>query len=451
MLRVATWNIAHRAPRADGRLAAEAFLTDVVAPDVALLQEAAPRPEVWPQLVAPHPVISDGRRWASAVASWGPTLELVTEAKPRSAAKPVSLLKTWPGTVAIAQAEVDSGAPLLFVSLYGLIDDGYTYATLHKQLSDLIYLFDSSLGSRVILGGDFNAGTQGSSRWRELYDNLWERMAMYGLVDLLEQTRERRDPLAGCTCDLENRCGHVHTVKLRSGKPVQTDYLFATRELAERLVSCDVLDGSNGGQDPFDISDHRPIVAAFDIPVRARSSAERRRPTAAAPRPARASGASAHKQPAPRTAHVPAVTASTTTGPAPAAFEASAPSNGDLAALATRLATLDADGSEPRITDLRLLVHVAAGRLKANWHYLKGGTEIRRRGFRPALVWAAAHLAVERGDITPRHSLVRTALERCELSSLDDGYAKYSDEARDICRKKLSQLEPSAGRHGSVR
>lgn len=315
MLRVATWNIAHRAPRGDGRLAAEVFLTDVVAPDVALLQEAAPRPDVWPQFVTPHPVIGNGRRWASAVASWGPSLELVTEAKPRSAAKPVSLLKTWPGTVAIARADVYSGAPVLFVSLYGLIDDGYAYATLHKQLSDLIYLFDISLGSRVILGGDFNAGTQGSTKWRELYDILWERMAMYGLVDLLEQTRERRGALAGCACDVGNRCGHVHTVRLRSGKPVQTDYMFATRELAERLISCDVLDGTNGGQDSFDISDHRPIVAAFDIPVRARSSAERGQPAAAAPRPVRARGASAHKQPTPRTAHVLALTAGTPTGP----------------------------------------------------------------------------------------------------------------------------------------
>ena len=58
-------------------------------------------------------------------------------------------------------------------------------------------------------------------------------------------------------------CTHTRTRRdsRRPDVPYQTDYLWASRDLAERLVSCEAL-----SQDEwFAISDHAPIVADFDL------------------------------------------------------------------------------------------------------------------------------------------------------------------------------------------
>ena len=192
------------------------------------------------------------------------------------------------------------------------------------------------------------------------------------------------------------------------------------------MTSCAVLDGSSGGRDPFEISDHRPIVATFDLPTATRHTRPRTSTTSSSPK-----------------TQATAVTTESVTQPTtPSEHTEASP----LPALAKRLAELDADGLQPRITDVRLLVHVAANRLKSNWPYLKNGTEIRSRRFDPALVWAAAWLAVERQDITTRHSLVKTALEYCNLESLPAGHERYAEQAVSICRRRIAALEQSGGR-----
>jgi Endonuclease/Exonuclease/phosphatase family len=403
-MRIATWNIAHRAawPAAAGLLGR-------LGVDVVLLQEApAAAATAWTQFVMPHQAISAGRRWASAVASSTVPLESVVRARPRWADGDVPLLQTFPGSVAVAEANLGDDTPLLFVSLYGLIDHGYAYTTLHRQISDLTALLDSRLGRRVILGGDFNAGTQSTPRWRRLYDNLWERLELLGLIDLLERTRGERGPLPGCGCALGERCGHVHTVKLRSGRPVQADYLFATHEVAERLTAIRIPDGRDGEPDPFTVSDHRPIVADFELDV-----------------------------PFPRGTVAPARQCLSAPPPAAAVRTAAGARLPELAATADRLARVDADVHKPTITDIRLLVHVARGTLAANWGYLAGPGEFRRRSFDRALVWAAAWLALERDAVSRRHGLVRAALEHCELPSIDAGIEPYADRALRACRARL--------------
>ncbi len=84
--------------------------------------------------------------------------------KGRASTVPTDLLQTVPGSVAVARARVD-GRLLTFVSMYGVIENGYADTTVHRQLSDLSPLFDHpQLAHAVVLGGDLNITTQWTGR-----------------------------------------------------------------------------------------------------------------------------------------------------------------------------------------------------------------------------------------------------------------------------------------------
>lgn len=115
----------------------------------------------------------------------------------------------------------------------------------------------------VVLGGDLNTGTQWSrseqivkARDRSVLD----RIAALGLVDCI---RAKRAPgrLEGCLCLEGDDCAHVRTRRdsRHPSVPYQTDYLFASPQLASALISCQVLATDVW----FAISDHAPIVADF--------------------------------------------------------------------------------------------------------------------------------------------------------------------------------------------
>lgn len=257
MLEVLTWNMARRAKAWD-------FLSGVLMdgsdqPTVALLQEASPPDE----LGAIHRPggIGAGRPWGSAVLGRGLVLTELDEVTTRYSKHPNSLHQTWPGAVAIAVASLPGGDSVTFVSVYGVIDRGYAITTMHRILSDLTPLLDSSHGRHVVVGGDFNCSTQLSRPHRARHRNLFERFETLGLVDLVASCRDSE--LDGCPCD-DEPCRHVQTHRhSQSRVPWQDDYLFATSALADRLVGCDVVDG--GQPDPWDFSDHCPIRAVFDI------------------------------------------------------------------------------------------------------------------------------------------------------------------------------------------
>ena len=59
--------------------------------------------------------------------------------------------------VAAAVACLFPRLPLTFVSVYA-VTDVYAQTTLLRIVADLIPLFDSAHGTRVILGGDLNMG-----------------------------------------------------------------------------------------------------------------------------------------------------------------------------------------------------------------------------------------------------------------------------------------------------
>ena len=101
--------------------------------------------------------------------------------------------------------------------------------------------------------------SDGSLRARDA--TVFARLEAVGLTDLLAANKPAREPLKHCWCDDAgtDRCHHVHTHKpSNSERPWNNDYLFASRELAARLISC-------GPVSPWDwaLSDHCPVIARF--------------------------------------------------------------------------------------------------------------------------------------------------------------------------------------------
>ena len=228
--------------------------------DVALLQEFVP--PVGTQNVV-YRQIGGARVWGSAVVGLTVDIEEVTHSKGRYNKGPVALHQTAAG-VAVAKATV-GGVPITFVSMYGVIDDGYADTTIHRQLSDLVPLLDSvDLSKNLVLGGDLNITTQWIGKeaaYREWEQATFARISAFGLVDVMNLKRPD-GPLEGCGCLDGDACRHIHTQRHgRSPRPWMNDYLFASKPLAtlKRVRSAVVLD------EPalHGLSGHMPLVVDF--------------------------------------------------------------------------------------------------------------------------------------------------------------------------------------------
>lgn len=239
------------------RAAAWERLDKVIDADVALLQEAAPPPER--TAVYRRGGIDRHRPWGSAVVTKRLEIDEITQAT--ATGRTFELLNHYPGCVAIARVQPDGVEPITFVSLYGQLDKGWAITTVNNLISDLSPLFVSKLGHRLVLGGDLNLSTQLSRPWRYFSRNLFERIKLFGLESLTEQvSAEQR--VADCPCE-DDPCLHVQTHRHpSSSKPWQNDYLFASKQLAKRLTRCAA---SEAGDPPWVLSDHRPLIAEFDL------------------------------------------------------------------------------------------------------------------------------------------------------------------------------------------
>ena len=69
-----------------------------------------------------------------------------------------SMLGTYPGATIVARVEVPGVGPVTCVSVYGLMNV-YAQTTMLRIVADLIPLFDSPDGARIVLGGDMNVTT----------------------------------------------------------------------------------------------------------------------------------------------------------------------------------------------------------------------------------------------------------------------------------------------------
>jgi endonuclease/exonuclease/phosphatase family metal-dependent hydrolase len=239
------------------REAAWSRLTNAVSPDIALLQESVP-PSTLPRSGVVYREIGRTRPWGSAVVALNPEIELdeIWTVRTRYSPQTFAVAGTYPGAVAVARATLPKEPPITLVSVYGLIDV-YSQTTLFRVIADLIPLFDSEDGERVILAGDLNVGTD-AARGPEIvrYEAILRAFESLGLANLYEVVADRPAPPENCRCGAVD-CRHLTT---REGGG-QFDYLFATAPLAaaaRRIVRFD---------DPETrlLSDHWPIAAEFDL------------------------------------------------------------------------------------------------------------------------------------------------------------------------------------------
>ena len=95
--------------------------------------------------------------------------------------------------MAIARVTIPDVQPITVVSVYNVIDDVYAQTTLLRIIADLIPLFDSADGARVILGGDLNMSTaQKAGPDLERASGILEALKGLGLRDLAEQPLTER-------------------------------------------------------------------------------------------------------------------------------------------------------------------------------------------------------------------------------------------------------------------
>src|ERR1700733_6636495 len=209
-IKVVAWNMNHWARKLAERASAWEYLTNVLSPDVALLQETAPPMADLRSHMIYHEIAS--RKWGTAVASFGASIAEITSAKSAYHKNEAKLLRTDPGALVATRIGSSSGLEITFVSMYGLFDHGYTVTTVHRLLSDLTPLIDSSNGKYLIVGGDINIGTQFSDKHLPRHENVLDRFKALGLIDCVDRMLPRnRGRLEGCTCVYGEACRHVRT------------------------------------------------------------------------------------------------------------------------------------------------------------------------------------------------------------------------------------------------
>lgn len=201
-------------------------------PDVFLLQETSVSEDESTSKKVFGSIIGGNRKWGSAIATQKYEL------------KPIKLEPdSHPGAVVVADIMYLDKPLIRLISLYGLMQSGYSITTLHRMLSDLTPLIDNYARKNVILAGDFNASLQ----WDERQPNkshkiLFARIQDFGFVDCL---------------------AHYHSYPIQTWRkpnditPWQLDYFYASKPLFDKLKSCNVVENT--------FSDHHPIVAVFDL------------------------------------------------------------------------------------------------------------------------------------------------------------------------------------------
>jgi endonuclease/exonuclease/phosphatase family metal-dependent hydrolase len=254
-LRVATWNLNHwRQPLlpVDTRRGAWAHLADGIGAQVALVQEAVP-PAGTSRDRAVYGELAGHRNWGSAVVA----LDNAVVIEPiRSVRNPWSkrrflLDAAHPGSTAVARVTVAGIQPITFVSVYGVFE-GTALSSMHRIVADLLPLFDSPDGARVILGGDLNV-TQSSkdAKYLARADALLAAVTSLGLVEVKTLVAEPPNPAPDCSCGKGDACSHIGTW----GKS-ELDHLYVSPALGPQVTALTV----DTSCVEAGLSDHVPLV-----------------------------------------------------------------------------------------------------------------------------------------------------------------------------------------------
>ena len=254
-LRLVTWNLNHwRQPLlpTDTRRDAWRHLADKLGASVALVQEAVP-PLDLPRDRVVYGEIAGHRNWGSAVVALSPgvSLEPIRSVRTPWSKRRHLLDRSHPGSVAVARVEVPGIQPITLVSVYGVLD-GSALASMHQVVADLLPLFDSHDGARVILGGDLNVTTSSKDeKYLARAEAVLAAVRALGLVEAKTLVAEPPASPADCGCGANGGCGHLGTW----GRS-ELDHLFVSPSLADQVTALAV--------DPAAVeaglSDHTPIV-----------------------------------------------------------------------------------------------------------------------------------------------------------------------------------------------
>ena len=254
-LRLATWNLNHwRQPLlpSDTRRAAWEHLARGIGVQVALVQEAVPPLDLGRDR-AVYGEIAGHRNWGSAVVALDPavSVEPIRSVRTPWSKRRYLLDRTHPGSVAVARLEVPGIQAITLVSVYGVLD-GSAISSMHHVVADLLPLFDSPEGARVILGGDLNVTTSSKDeRYLARAEALLASVRALGLVEAKAIVAEPPSSPADCGCGAGGGCGHLGT-----WGSSELDHLFVSPSLAGQVTALTI--------DPSVIeaglSDHVPIV-----------------------------------------------------------------------------------------------------------------------------------------------------------------------------------------------
>ena len=260
-LSIGTWNMDHWKRTLQQREDAWRYLQSPNQVGIMLLQESV-APAGIPRSRYVHREIAGSRPWGSSVVAFADDMETeeIDAVRTCFGATRYSMLGSLPGSVIVARVHVPEIGPITCVSVYGTIDGVYAQTTMFRVIADLIPLFDSVDGRRVVLGGDFNITTATPPNTPELsrYRAILSAIESLGLVNLAESAKCRPDSMPGCPCRADD-CRHIRTFGDNPG--TQLDWLFATKELARRCTQLRVDHDIMGT-----LSDHAPLIAEFQIP-----------------------------------------------------------------------------------------------------------------------------------------------------------------------------------------
>lgn len=200
------------------------------------------------------------REWSTAIAARN-GVEWITDARvDRHYKAHLPFKPSRPGSWTAGRVK-ERNTWITVIALYGLLDEK-SDASVHRSLSELSPIFEHPrYGRNLLMGGDLNifANPRKDDPALARHESVLQRISALGLSSCLAiAKRPRRKPLADCPCEVRG-CRHQRTYfGPATDRAYEEDFLFASKALASKLHSCQVLEGIGS-------SDHAPIRATFNL------------------------------------------------------------------------------------------------------------------------------------------------------------------------------------------